>query len=161
MLAQDFHLGTRQFWRVLADGGLISKKTAYNLPLPLRWRGIHTAQIQKELIRNKLFLTDIVKCCYGHSRNPDKKIIQAHQPYLIQEIKILKPKKIVAFGRLVTNILTGENIHLAEYWSNSRSRFKLRETLSGFDFPVVPVYFPTGRGNPNKAARLLRLLIKK
>ena len=68
-------IGVRQFWKVLADGGLVNKKVAYDLPLRAEWSGEHTKLIQNELLKNKLFLTNIVKCCYGHSAYPDKKVI--------------------------------------------------------------------------------------
>jgi hypothetical protein len=60
-------IGVRQFWKVLAGGGLISKTAAYDLPLRSNWKRGHTEKLQRELLKNKLFLTNMVKCCYDHS----------------------------------------------------------------------------------------------
>ncbi len=47
-------IGVRQFWRVLADGGLIDKKVAFNLPLRTAWNSGHTKQVQNELVKNAI-----------------------------------------------------------------------------------------------------------
>lgn len=153
-------IGVRQFWKVLADGGLIDKKIAYNLPVRTGWKSEHTKQIQKELIGNKLFLTNIVKCCYGHSLYPQNKVIADQLKLLAEEIKIVRPKTIVAFGGLVYKTLTGRNIKLAEYWKG-REKGKNFEIISGLKIPVIPCYFPIGRGNPKKAAEVMKKFLVK
>jgi uracil-DNA glycosylase len=121
---------------VLADGGLISKKIAYSLPLRSNWENKHTKQIEKELIRNKLFLTNIVKCCYNHSNYPDTKVIDNQLKFLKEEIRMVKPRNIIAFGRLVYKTLTRLNIS------------------------AIPCYFPIGRGNPKKSAEMMRKILR-
>lgn len=153
-------IGVRQFWKVLADGGLIDKKIAYNLPLRAEWGGEHTKLIQKELLKNKLFLTNIVKCCYGHSAYPDKEVVREQMEILGEEIKIIKPKRIIAFGALVFKTLTGNSIKLADY-SVGVDFNKYQENISGLEIPVSSCYFPIGRGNPKKAAKMLAQNIKK
>ncbi|MEW6407467.1 MAG: uracil-DNA glycosylase family protein [Patescibacteria group bacterium] len=158
-------IGVRQFWKVLGDAGLINKKIACKLPKRQDWSKTHTKQIQNELLKNKLFLTNIVKCCYNHSSYPDKRVIEAQLRFLKEEIKIVRPKKIIAFGALVFKILTGESIHLSNYWNNisrlcpstsSGLRSKYNENISGLNIKVLPCYFPIGRGNPNKAINYLK-----
>lgn len=147
-------IGVRQFWKVLADGGVIDKRIAYGLPLRKDWNDKHTEQIKQELVGNRLFLTNIVKCCYNHSAYPDKNIIENQLMLLAEEIRIVKPKKILAFGGLVYKTLTGKDIKLADYWSGSQK--KTAEVVSGLDITVTPCYFPIGRGNPRKAIEILR-----
>ncbi|MBI2627184.1 MAG: hypothetical protein HYW77_02985 [Parcubacteria group bacterium] len=147
-------IGVRQFWKVLADGGVIDKKVAYGLPLRKNWNDNHTEQIKRELVGNKLFLTNIVKCCYNHSAYPAKAIIKEQLKLLAEEIKTVKPKAIVAFGGLVYKTLTGKSIRLADYQNGSWE--KIAEAVSGLGIPVMPCYFPIGRGNPGKAAEILR-----
>ena len=149
-------IGVRQFWRVLADGGLIDKKIVFNLPPRAEWNGEHTIQIKNELIGNKLFLTNIVKCCYDHSAYPDESVIESQLRLLAEEIKIVKPKMIVAFGALVYKTLTGKNIKLADYWNGSRE--KAAEVISWLGIPITPCYFPIGRGKPRKAIEILSQL---
>lgn len=149
-------IGVRQFWKVLAEGGLIDKKVTDELPLRADWDNKDTKNIQKELIRNKLFVSNIVKCCYDHSEYPENNVIKDQLNYLSQEIKLVNPKKIVAFSGLVYKTLTGKPVKLSEYWSQPTKSF---ENISGLDFPVEPCYFPIGRGNPNKAIQVLKRLV--
>lgn len=151
-------IGVRQFWKVLADGGLINKKVAYNLPLRKDWQKKQTELIKNELIRHKFFLTNIVKCCYSHSAYPDKRVIAEQLKLLADEINIVRPKKIIAFGGLVFKTLTGKSIKLSEYWKK-RGTGKSREVISGLKVLTEPCYFPIGRGNPNKSAEILRKLL--
>lgn len=151
-------IGVRQFWKVLADAGLINKKIAYRLPLRNEWKATHTKQIQKELIKNRLFLTNIVKCCYDHSFYPDGAVIQHQLKLLAEEIRIVKPESIVVFGGLVYKVLTGNDIKLNEYWRQKR-RKKSFEIISGLNIPVTPCYFPVGRGKPALAVKILRKII--
>ncbi|MBX4211237.1 MAG: hypothetical protein KW806_00330 [Candidatus Yanofskybacteria bacterium] len=143
-------IGVRQFWNVLGDGGLIAK---LQLPLRADWKPEHTKLLQTELEKNKLFLTNIVKCCYEHSAYPEKEVIADQLKLLAEEIRIVKPKRIIAFGTLVHKTLTGETIKLRDYLTSTQKSF---EIVSGLDVPVMPVYFPIGRGNPKKAAEILR-----
>lgn len=148
-------IGVRQFWKVLAAGGLINKKITDFLPLKSAWDDKHTEQLQRELIKNKLYLTNVVKCCYSHSAYPKPKVIAEQLKILAEEIRIVKPKKIIAFGALVYKVLTGENIKFSDYWATGHQREVVAENISGLNIPVVPVYFPIGRGNPKKAAAVL------
>ncbi len=149
-------IGVRHFWRVLAAGGLFDREVAYRLPIRAEWERRHTGEIQKELKRRKLFLTNLVKCCYSHSNYPDASVIRSQIGLSAEEINIVKPKKIIAFGGLVYKKLTGNTIKLFDCWSGLQKNTV--ETLSGLGIPVVPCYFPIGRGNPRKAAEMLRKL---
>ncbi len=147
-------IGVRQFWKVLADAGLINKKVAYRLPLRKDWHEKYTEQIKRELIQNELFLTNVVKCCYNHSGYPDSKVVRYQMKILAEEIRIVNPKKIIAFGGLVYKTLTGKNIKLSEYLNDDRKE-KVMEIISGLDIITEPCYFPIGRGNPKKAAEIM------
>lgn len=152
-------LGVRQFWKVLAAGGLIDKNITDQLPLRKDWTQTHTEQIKGELVRNRLFLTNIVKCCYGHSAYPANGVVKDSMQTLAQEIRIVNPKKIVAFSGLVYKTLTGKDVKLSAYWTGKK-RERSREIVSGLEIATEPCYFPVGRGNPAKAAQVLKLMKK-
>jgi uracil-DNA glycosylase len=150
-------IGVRQFWNVLGGGGLIGKAITQDLPLRNKWTADHTSLLQKELEKNKLFLTNIVKCCYPHGDYPSQEVIDAQKSILQEEIRFIKPKQIIAFGGLTFKTLTGENIKLSEYWLKKDRTFN--ESLSGLNIPITPCYFPIGRGSPKKAAQALRNML--
>lgn len=143
-------LGVRQFWNILADGGLIAK---HNLPLRAEWNAGHTTKMRAELVKNKLFLTNIVKCCYDHSAYPSKEVIEAQKKFLGEEITLVKPQRIVAFGALVYKTLTGKDIKLSD--PPKREDIGI---FSGLNIPVSACYFPIGRGSPAKAIKILKQL---
>lgn len=151
-------IGVRQFWRVLGTAGLISRRVAKALPVRREWTRADTTRVQRELVRNRLFLTNIVKCCYGHSHYPTRKVIEAQCRMLAKEIEIVQPKCIVAFGTLVFKMLTGKTIVLKNALSQ-RHRYVV--IITNLRIPVIPCYFPIGRGNPKKAIAGLRRLLKK
>mgnify|MGYP001560785031 CR=1 FL=1 len=146
-------IGVRQLWQILAAGGLINKSVALNLPNAKNWSAEHTLKIQRGLLNNRLYLTNIVKCCLPHGNYPEIGLIKANLRHLRPELRIVRPKLILAFGGLVFKTLTGKNIKLKEYWSGRDKTEKetYREIISGLNFPVIPVYFPVGRGNPRLA----------
>ena len=74
---------------------------------------------------------------------------------LAEEIRIVKPRKIIAFGGLVYKTLTGKNIKLTEYWNGHKKENNF-EIISGLKISVTPCYFPIGRGNPKKAVEVLK-----
>lgn len=150
-------IGVRHFWRVMADGGLIDAKTAEGLPVASGWTEKHTDAVRQELFDNKLFLTNVVKCCYPHSNYPAGEVIREHAAFLADEIRTVRPKRIVAFGGLVYKTLTGKTVKLSEYWSGKPET--ATENISGLDTDVIPCYFPVGRGKPKEAARILRTLV--
>jgi len=141
----------------LADGNLISKKIANALPKRDEWGEKDIENIKKELLENHLFLTNIVKCCYDHADYPEEPVIQWYLEWLKQEIKIVNPQSIVAFGALVFKTLTGQTITFKDYL-NSITQPHYFESLTGRKIPVVPCVFPVGRGDPAKAAYILRTL---
>ncbi len=120
----------------MADGGLIDKRVAYKLPLRKDWKEKHTEQIKKELVENRLFLTNIVKCCYDHSKYPERNVIASQIGLLVEEITIVKPQRIIAFGGLVQKTLKKLFLNV----------------------PITPCYFPIGRGRPREAGEILSKL---
>lgn len=67
--------------------------------------------LRQVIVRYKLgkcHATNLVKCFPPRDRNPNKKEIRACKPYLVEEIKQLRPKVIVPLGSLVLGSLTPE-----------------------------------------------------
>jgi uracil-DNA glycosylase len=153
-------VGVRQFWQVLAKGGFTSQTIADQLPKRSSWKILHTQILQQELLQKRLFITNVVKCCYNHSNYPAKVVIAHQINYLRQEIQIVRLRKIIAFGALVYKILTSQNIILKNYWQNYPLKKTDKEIISGLNIPTVPVYFPVGRGNPAKAIQVIHKIQK-
>ncbi len=55
--------------------------------------------------RSEVFITNVVKCRPPGNRDPTEEEIVACSPYLIEQIKIIRPKIIVALGRHAARFL--------------------------------------------------------
>ncbi len=55
--------------------------------------------------RKDVFITNIVKCRPPRNRDPTDEEINACLPYLIRQIKLIKPRVIVALGRHAARVL--------------------------------------------------------
>ncbi|MCG3108546.1 Type-4 uracil-DNA glycosylase [Metallosphaera sp. J1] len=55
--------------------------------------------------RSQVYITNVVKCRPPNNRDPEKEEIEACSPYLVAQIKLIKPKVIVTLGRHSTGFL--------------------------------------------------------
>ena len=58
--------------------------------------------------RNKLYITNIVKCRPPQNRDPEKDEIESCKQYLENQIQIIKPRLIVLLGRIALKSILGE-----------------------------------------------------
>lgn len=156
-------IGVRYFWKLLSETGLIEPNLIQDI-YKSGWQPHHETLLETNLIRKKIYLTNLVKCTQPHPENPDSAAIAADLPLLKREIQLVNPKIIVTFGKLPTRILTGCDIKLADILLEARQK-NLQPLASNIIqnqiFSIFPCYFPIGRGNPTKAKELLRLIIEK
>ncbi|MHA1743836.1 MAG: uracil-DNA glycosylase [Candidatus Heimdallarchaeota archaeon] len=60
------------------------------------------------LNRKEVFITGAVKCHTPKNRRPTKHEIEACKPYLLEQIKIIKPKIIVLLGSVAAEAIFGD-----------------------------------------------------
>ncbi len=53
-----------------------------------------------DLNREDVYIANVLKCRTPNNRDPKKEEIEACEPYLIKQIEIIKPKLLVALGRI-------------------------------------------------------------
>jgi uracil-DNA glycosylase family 4 len=80
------------------------------------------------------FITNVVKCRPPGNRDPQPEESGACMPYLREQIAILKPKAILAVGRIAAQVLTGRAAGIGELRS--------RQYTFG-DIPLVVTYHPS------------------
>jgi DNA polymerase len=85
------------------------------------------------LKREDVYITNIIKCRPPKNRDPKTDEIDACINFLIEQIDIIKPKIIVALGRISAQILTGKNLPITELRGNFYS-------FRGIN--VLPTYHP-------------------
>jgi len=96
-----------------------------------------------DLDREQVFITNVVKCRPPANRDPKPIEIETCKPYLLRQLALIKPKIILALGRVAAQALLNTDEPIG----------KLRGKIHALnDTPVVVVYHP---------AYLLRSLLDK
>ena len=91
----------------------------------------------------QVYITNIVKCRPPNNRNPNNNEAQQCEPYLSRQIALLRPKLIIALGKVAVQNLLGRDDSIS----------RLRGTCHDYrGIPVIVTYHP---------AYLLRALSEK
>ncbi|MEA1909966.1 MAG: uracil-DNA glycosylase [Patescibacteria group bacterium] len=92
------------------------------------------------LSREKVYITNVVKCRPPANRDPSPEEITEHQEFLTKELELIKPKLVILLGRHALNrFLPGEKI------SEARGKAKRKG-----EYIYFPIYHPAAAlHNPN------------
>ncbi len=93
------------------------------------------------LSRSDVFITNVVKCRPPNNRDPIQEEIQACSPYLLRQIKIIKPKIIVTLGRHSTITILKEIGVKVQGITSVRGKVFDTEAF-GFKVKIIPTYHP-------------------
>lgn len=72
-----------------------------------------------DLSREEVYIANVLKCRPPNNRDPLKSESDTCQPYLKQQIELIKPKLILALGRVSGAWLLGEDLALKDMRNNS------------------------------------------
>jgi DNA polymerase len=85
-----------------------------------------------------VFITNVIKCRPPGNRNPKPEEIAACSPYLMRQIVLLKPQRILVLGRFAAQTLLGTDATIGSL----RGRIHQLKTDEGQQIPVVVSYHP-------------------
>jgi uracil-DNA glycosylase family 4 len=97
------------------------------------------------LERADAYITSILKYRPPNNRNPSLKEIISHTPYLIEQIRIIKPKVIVPLGNFATRfVMSGFNVEeMSKIAAISKLRGSIKEmAFEDIKFKVIALYHP-------------------
>ena len=149
--------GKPKLWEILATAGFVRS----DLPEQIAALGRTPEMVEllvAETRRRKLYVTNAVKCVDHGSNLPTAARVVAAWPLLQAEIALIQPRYVVAFGLIPFRVLTGSNVRLSDQlWDaqHGHCAFFASHPIDGQTYPVFPCYFPTGRGNPVAATKML------
>ncbi len=66
------------------------------------------------LSREEVFIANVLKCRPPENRDPNMEEIEACEPYLVEQIKLVRPKAIIALGRIAGNTLLKTSMSLRD-----------------------------------------------
>lgn len=85
-----------------------------------------------------VFITNVIKCRPPGNRNPKPEEIASCSPYLMRQIALLKPERILVLGRFAAQTLLGTDATIGSL----RGRVHTLKTDEGVEFPVIVSYHP-------------------
>lgn len=85
-----------------------------------------------------VFITNVIKCRPPGNRNPKPEEIAACSPYLMRQIALLQPERILVLGRFAAQTLLGTDATIGSL----RGRVHALKTDEGAEIPVIVSYHP-------------------
>jgi len=94
---------------------------------------------------NDIYVTNILKCRPPENRNPSPEEIKAHTPWLIEQIKKIKPKVVCSLGNYATKFFLSEgDVEKMEKQPGITSvHGKVRFVeINGMKIKLIPLFHP-------------------
>lgn len=154
-------IGTAQVWRIFHRAGLFDDGLMDYINNNREWSLEFTDKVLRFLKEKSFYFTNLVKWTGHDATLPNSEKIRLFLPILEKEIEIVQPGYIVAFGLLPFESIARRNITLRDYYSEAMRAKRVvpfEVAIGSMTRKVIPCYFPVGRGNPEKAVDLLRLV---
>jgi uracil-DNA glycosylase len=89
------------------------------------------------LERNKVYIANILKCRPPNNRDPSPSEVQVCTPFLREQIALIKPKLIVAVGRIAAQFL----LNTEDSMASLRGRIHSYQ-VNGNEVPLMVIYHP-------------------
>lgn len=93
------------------------------------------------LPREKIYIANIVKCRPPGNRNPEEDEVRTCAPYLHTQIRIIRPKVVVALGKFAGCLLSGETLDSPVGYLR-KHLWKYVNDVTGVRVPLVVTYHP-------------------
>jgi len=91
--------------------------------------------------RGDLYITNVVKCRPPGNRTPTREEVAACLPYLLRQIEILRPRRIIALGAVSAGALLGLIGRQVERVGDVRGKC-FRGRVAGVDVEICVTYHP-------------------
>jgi len=110
------------------------------------------------LSRSDVFITNIVKCRPPNNRAPRKSEIDACNPYLISQIRLIKPQIVCALGSPAIATLLGEEYSATRV--HGKPRVKENVTILPMYHPAAALYYASLKEVLASDFRILKELLE-
>lgn len=139
-------VGTKNTWKFFTKIGLFDPALCDQIIFmkPADWDYDFTNKVYEHIAAKKIFITNLSKATQLDARHLKNSEFKEYLSLLKEEIKMIKPKIIVAYGGQVASILLGTPIKISKVRKTS-----LDLKISEDQFKVFPVYYPVGQGMRN------------
>jgi DNA polymerase len=97
---------------------------------------------ENKLLRKNIYITNIVKCRPPKNRNPIEDEIKACFPFLLDEIKTVKPKMIICLGKVAGNCLNNVKMSVGKMRKLNGSILNQTIKVRNTYHPAATLYNP-------------------
>lgn len=99
-------------------------------------------------LKNKVYITNLIKCYVSPGTILQPEWMNVCLPYFIVQLKIIKPKIIIALGKDISNFLLNKNDSMGSMRGNVYDYMKIK---------LISTYHPAflARGNFNKFSKIV------
>jgi DNA polymerase len=87
--------------------------------------------------RSAVYIANVVKCRPPGNRNPEPDEVARCEPYLMQQIELLRPRVILLMGRVAAQAILGTEASIASLRGHAH-----RIDVAGASVPVIVTYHP-------------------
>ena len=158
-------IGCANIWQLFAETGLISQNINQAIQaVKTNWTEQFATDVYSHVADQGLYITNIVKWAGLDAKLPEREKVKLYTPLLLEELRMVQPKRIIAFGQL-----TFEGM-LRELGVKPQEKFGVMneiildigviQSISTGIGEITPCYFPVGQGikNRTKAVDILRII---
>jgi hypothetical protein len=157
-------IGCANIWQLFADAGLIKEEINQAIQAAkTNWSEQFALDVYSHAANQGLYITNIVKWAGLDATLPEREKIRLYAPLLVEELRIVQPKRIIAFGQLTFDSLLRElEVKTPEKFGAMNEATLNTGVVQGIQTEIgeiIPCYFPVGQGIKNraKAVELLKL----
>jgi len=122
------------------------------LPFVGRAGGLLTSMLEGiGMSREDVFIANVLKCRPPGNRDPQPLEIEACEPYLAQQVRLIEPRVVCTLGNFATKLLTGSQTGITRV----RGSAQVHE-LGGRTVFVLPLFHPAAALRTPAVAETLR-----
>jgi len=139
-------VGNKLVWQLFWQLGFLPQDLYHEVlsRKPQQWTVALADKLYEALDEQGVFVTNLAKCTQPDARPLPDRVYREYLPFFLEEMALVRPKRIVAFGNQVSSAILGQKISVSRC---RRQSFPLE--LFGERVPVYPVFYPVGNGRMN------------
>lgn len=153
-------IGTKNVWKLFFKLNMFDEEIFKEIMKrkPNDWDYTFAEKVYDEVSNRGIYITNLAKCTQVDARPLSNSVFKKYRKLLLEELNIVKPKKIVTFGNQVSAIFLERNISVSKERKNV---FEIE--ILGIRKEVLPTYYPVGQGqrNMNKAVEDIKWFLER
>lgn len=139
-------IGLKNTWRFMWKLGFIDQAMLNKVEdlTEADWTPEFTHDLYSHIAMNKAYLTNLARCTQADARHVSDRVFKESRNITLEEITLINPEVIIAFGNQVSSNLLQIPIKVS---ATRKKKFKLQ--IKNIAYPVFPTYYPVGMGQRN------------